>query len=74
MTLDIISHIFLTYVLIRAIIDINSFDAAAIGLMLDYSIDFSEQLLEAFEQSTQVEKSLISLSQIYQVKNMKMIK
>ena len=61
MTLDIISHIFLTYVLIRAIIDINSFDAAAIGLMLDYSIDFSEQLLEAFEQSTQVEKSLISL-------------
>ena len=29
--------------------------------MLDYSIEFSEELLEAFEQATQVEKSLISL-------------
>ena len=61
MSLDIISHIYLTYVLIRAILGIDNFDAAAVGLMLDYSIEFSEQLLEAFEQGTQVEKSLISL-------------
>ena len=61
MTLDIISHIYLTYVLIRTILDKNSFDAAAIGIMLDYSIEISEELLEAFEQATQVEKSLISL-------------
>jgi len=61
MTLDIISHIYLTYVLLRTILDINNFDAAAIGIMLDYSIEISEELLEAFEQATQVEKSLVSL-------------
>ena len=61
MSLDLVSHIYLTYVLIRTIIDIDNFDAAAIGLMLDYSIEISEQLLEAFEQGTQVEKSLVSL-------------
>ena len=61
MTLDIISHIYLTYVLLRTILDINHFDAAAIGIMLDYSIEISEELLEAFEQATQVEKSLVSL-------------
>ena len=61
MSLDIISHIYLSYVLTRAIIEIDEFDAAAVGIMLDYSIEFSEQLLEAFEQGTQVEKSLISL-------------
>ena len=61
MSLDLISHIYLTYVLIRAIIGMDKFDAAAVGIMLDYSIEFSEQLLEAFEQGTQVEKSLINL-------------
>ena len=61
MTLDIVSHLFLTYVLIRTILDIDSFDAAAIGLMLDYSIEISEELLEAFEQASQVERSLVSL-------------
>ena len=61
MTLDLISHIYLTYVLIRTILDINNFDSAAIGLMLDYSIEISEELLEAFEQATQLEKSLVSL-------------
>ena len=60
-SLDLISHFFLTYVLIRIIIGINNFNAATIGIMLDYSIEFSEELLEAFEQATQVEKSLISL-------------
>ena len=60
-TLDLISHIFLTYVLIRIIISMDSFGAATVGIMLDYSIEFSEELLEAFEQATQVEKSLISL-------------
>ena len=47
--------------MIRIILDINSFDAATIGIMLDYSIEFSEELLEAFEQATQVQKSLITL-------------
>ena len=61
MTLDIVSHIYLTYVLIRTILDIDSFDSDAIGLMLDYSIEISEELLEAFEQATQVERSLVSL-------------
>ena len=61
MTLDCVSHLFLTYVLIRTILDIDNFDAAAIGLMLDYSIEISEQLLEAFEQASQVERSLVSL-------------
>ena len=61
LSLDIVSHIYLTYVLIRTIIDIDSFDAVAIGLMLDYSIEISEELLEGFEQASQVEKSLVSL-------------
>ena len=61
MSLDVVSHLFLTYVLIRTILDIDSFDAAAIGLMLDYSIEISEELLEAFEQASQVERSLVSL-------------
>ena len=61
MSLDLISHIYLTYVLIRAIIGMDKFSAATVGIMLDYSIEFSEELLEAFEQATQVEKSLISL-------------
>ena len=61
MSLDLVSHLYLTYVLIKIILDINSFDADAIGLMLDYSIEISEQLLEAFEQGTQVEKSLVIL-------------
>ena len=61
MTLDVVSHLFLTYVLIRTILDIDNFDAEAIGLMLDYSIEISEALLEAFEQASQVERSLVSL-------------
>jgi ATP-binding cassette subfamily C (CFTR/MRP) protein 1 len=61
MSLDLISHIYLTYVLIRAIIGMDKFNAAAVGIMLDYSIEFSEELLEAFEQATQVEKSLVNL-------------
>ena len=60
-SLDLISHIYLTYVLIRAIIGMDKFSAATVGIMLDYSIEFSEELLEAFEQATQVEKSLVSL-------------
>ncbi len=59
-SLDLISHIYLSYVLTRAILGMDNFDAAAVGLMLEYSIEFSEQLLEAFEQATQVEKSLVS--------------
>ena len=61
MTLDIVSHLYLTYVLIRTILDIDDFDSDSIGLMLDYSIEISEALLEAFEQATQVERSLVSL-------------
>ena len=61
MSLDLISHIYLTYVLIRAIIGMDKFSAATVGIMLDYAIEFSEELLEAFEQATQVEKSLICL-------------
>jgi ATP-binding cassette subfamily C (CFTR/MRP) protein 1 len=60
-SLDLISHLYLTYVLIRAIIGMDKFSAAIVGIMLDYSIEFSEELLEAFEQATQVEKSLVSL-------------
>jgi ABC-type multidrug transport system fused ATPase/permease subunit len=59
-SLDLISHIYLTYVLTRAILGMDNFNAAAVGLMLEYSIEFSEELLEAFEQATQVEKSLVS--------------
>jgi len=59
-SLDLISHIYLTYVLSRAILGMDRFNAAAVGLMLEYSIEFSEELLEAFEQATQVEKSLVS--------------
>jgi ABC-type multidrug transport system fused ATPase/permease subunit len=61
MHLDLISHIYLSYVLIRAITGMDKFSAATVGIMLDYSIEFSEELLEAFEQATQVEKSLVSL-------------
>ena len=39
----------------------DSFDAQAVGLLLEYSSQFSEQLLEVMEQSTKVEKSLISM-------------
>ena len=61
MSLDLISHFYLGFVLIGAILGINTFDAKTVGIMLDYSSDFSEQLLEVFEQGTHVEKSLISL-------------
>ena len=61
MNLDLISHIYLTYVLIRVIIGKDKFSAATVGLMLDYAIEFSKDLLKACEQATQVEKSLISL-------------
>ena len=61
MHLDIVSHFYLTYVLIRAILGIKKFDGRIVGIMLDYSSEFSEHLLELFEQSSQVEKSLISL-------------
>ena len=61
MSLDLISHFYLGFVLIGAILGIDSFDAKTVGIMLDYSSDFSEELLEVFEQGTHVEKSLISL-------------
>ena len=61
MHLDLISHFYFAYVIIRAILGIKNFDAKTVGIMLEYSGEFSEQLLEVFEQSTQVEKSLISL-------------
>ena len=61
MSLDLISHFYLGFVVVGAILGINNFDAKTVGIMLDYSSDFSEQLLEVFEQGTHVEKSLISL-------------
>ena len=61
MSLDLISHLYLGFVLGGAIFRIDSFDAKTVGIMLDYSSDFSEELLEVFEQGTHVEKSLISL-------------
>ena len=61
MSLDLISHFYLGFVLGGAIFNIDSFDAKTVGIMLDYSSDFSEELLEVFEQGTHVEKSLISL-------------
>jgi ABC-type multidrug transport system fused ATPase/permease subunit len=61
MSLDLISHFYLGFVLGGAIIGIDSFDAKTVGIMLDYSSDFSEELLEVFEQGTHVEKSLVSL-------------
>ena len=70
MSLDLISHIYLTYVLIRAIFGMDKFDATAVGIMLDYSIEFSEELLEAFEQGTQVEKSLINLERCDTFRNL----
>jgi ABC-type multidrug transport system fused ATPase/permease subunit len=61
MSLDLISHLYLGFVVGGAILGIDSFDAKTVGIMLDYSSDFSEELLEIFEQGTHVEKSLISL-------------
>jgi ABC-type multidrug transport system fused ATPase/permease subunit len=61
MSLDLISHLYLGFVVGGAILGIDSFDAKTVGIMLDYSSDFSEELLEVFEQGTHVEKSLISL-------------
>ena len=61
MSLDLISHFYLGFVILGAILGIDSFDAKTVGIMLDYSSDFSEELLEVFEQGTHVEKSLISL-------------
>ena len=77
MTLDIVSHIYLIYVLIRSILDIDSSDVDAIGLILDDSIEISEEIFEAFEQATQVKRRLVSLKDVmiiqnYQVKIMKM--
>ena len=70
MSLDLISHIYLTFVLIRAIIGMDKFSAATVGIMLDYAIEFSEELLEAFEQASQVEKSLISLERCDAFRNL----
>ena len=61
MHLDIFSHLYLGFVIFYAIYYIDSYTAAAVGLMLGYSSQFSEQLLETMEQSTKVEKSLISM-------------
>ncbi len=33
--------------------------------MIDYSIEISEELLEAFEQATQAERSLVSLERFH---------
>ena len=61
MHLDVLSHLYLGFVIIYACLHMDSFDAQAVGLLLEYSSQFSEQLLEVMEQSTKVEKSLISL-------------
>ena len=61
MRLVLISHIYLTYVLIRFTIGKDKFSAGNVGIILDYAIEYSKVLLKAFEQATQVEKSLISL-------------
>ena len=61
MHLDMLSHIYLGFVILYACYHIKEFNAQAVGLLLEYSSQFSEQLLEVMEQSTKVEKSLISL-------------
>ena len=59
--LDMLSHIYLAFVILYSCYYIDSYTAQAVGLMLGYSSQFSEQLLDTMEQSTKVEKSLVSL-------------
>ena len=59
--LDMLSHLYLAFVILFSCYNIDSYTAQAVGLMLGYSSQFSEQLLETLEQSTKVEKSLVSL-------------
>lgn len=61
MSLDLISHLYLGFVVLGAFYRIDIINAATVGIMLDYSGEFSEQLLEVVEQESHVEKSLINL-------------
>ena len=61
MHLDIVSHFYLGFVIIYACFNIEAYTAANIGLVLSLASRFSEELLEAMEQGTKVEKSLVSL-------------
>ena len=61
MHLDMLSHLYLGFVVLYSGTHIDMFTAQSVGLLMKYSSQFSEQLLEVMEQSTKVEKSLISM-------------
>ena len=61
MHLDMLSHLYLGFVVLYSATHIDMFTAESVGLLMKYSSQFSEQLLEVMEQSTKVEKSLISM-------------
>jgi ABC-type multidrug transport system fused ATPase/permease subunit len=61
MHLDMLSHLYLGFVVLYSATHIDMFTAQSVGLLMKYSSQFSEQLLEVMEQSTKVEKSLISM-------------
>ena len=58
--LDLSSFIYLFVILIGACILHNKFSPEAIGLMLKYSISFSEQMLNALDFTSNLEKSMVS--------------
>lgn len=60
MFLDLLSHGYLGFIIIYACYRMDLFTAEVIALMLKYSSEFSEKLLESLEQSTKVEKAIIS--------------
>ena len=60
--LDCLSHLYLAFVVFYAITHIDSFNnLVQITILFNFASEMSEQLLETIEQTSKVEKSLISI-------------
>ena len=60
MYLDFSSYLYSFFIIVFACFFRDSFTAQAIGLLLKYSLSFSDQMLNSFNEMSNVEKSMVS--------------
>ena len=60
MHLDFSSYLYSFFIVIFACVFKDNFTAQAIGLLLKYSLSFSDQMLNSFNELSNVEKSMVS--------------
>ena len=61
MYLDLLSEVYVFFILIYAVIFKSSFTAHAIGLLIKYSVSFSEEMCGVIDYIIEIERTLVSI-------------